>query len=75
MVMATFAMESAMEAMQRRPESSWSATLRKRSRGRGIGDEKLPEASTSDDALSSAVRGTATLWNHSLPLSTPTHSH
>mmetsp|Transcript_20821 Transcript_20821/g.62237 ORF Transcript_20821/g.62237 Transcript_20821/m.62237 type:complete len:247 (+) Transcript_20821:1132-1872(+) len=60
-----------MLAMHSRPDKSWSATLRKRSRGFAMLLLKLPAASTLEKALSSAPRGTRTLSNHSLPLSTP----
>ena len=49
-----------IEAMQMRPERSWSATARKRSRGAAIDEEKSPASETSERALSRASRGTRT---------------
>mmetsp|Transcript_6431 Transcript_6431/g.18231 ORF Transcript_6431/g.18231 Transcript_6431/m.18231 type:complete len:248 (+) Transcript_6431:1085-1828(+) len=62
-----------MAAMQMRPESSWSATLRKRLRGLEMPDRKTPPFSSWEKASRSAPRGTRTWSNHSLPLSTPLH--
>ena len=47
-----------MLAMQMRPDSSWSATFRKRSRGRAIWEENCPCRVTLLDAFKSAQRGT-----------------
>mmetsp|Transcript_24220 Transcript_24220/g.62944 ORF Transcript_24220/g.62944 Transcript_24220/m.62944 type:complete len:277 (+) Transcript_24220:592-1422(+) len=60
-----------IDAIHSRPLSSWSATRRKRSRGRATVLVKWPSRLTSEEALSSAVRGTRTWSNHSLALSTP----
>ena len=49
-----------IDAMQMRPESSWSATARKRSRGARIDEVKFPSASTSERAFRRASRGTRT---------------
>lgn len=56
-----------IDAMQMRPDSSWSATRRKRSRGRAIALLNAPSASTLENASSSAARGTRTRSKRSLP--------
>lgn len=54
-----------MPAMHSRPLSSWSATRRKRSRGRATAEAKEPSGATEEWASRSAVRGTRTWSNHS----------
>lgn len=58
-----------MDAMQMRPDSSWSATRKNRSRGRATVLLKRPSGPTLLDAFSSAHRFTRT----SAPIHCPAH--
>ena len=60
-----------MDAMQMRPESSWSATRRNRLRFPLILEVNSPDADTSLVEFSRALRGTRTRSKNNLPLSTP----
>ena len=56
MTSACFAPDCIMLAMQSRPDSSWSATLRNRSRGLATTEEKVPSRCTLENASKSASR-------------------
>ena len=67
----TFTAPRHIDAMHRRPLSSWSETLRKRLRFFLMDDENVPSRATCECLSSNADRGTRTWSKASFPLSTP----